>query len=65
MNKGISQKLKISRILAILILLLGIVLVTYMIKVEDEPGALPLLLIVVGIVWLIANQLQIRKTRSS
>jgi hypothetical protein len=36
----------------------------YMIKVEDEPGALPLFLIIIGTVWLIINQLQIKKSRA-
>jgi len=32
-----------------------------MIKVEDEPGALPLLLIIIGAIWLIINQYQAKK----
>ena len=32
-------------------IVLGLVLLVYMVTVEDEPGALPLLLIVVGIGW--------------
>lgn len=33
------------------IILFGLVLMTYMIIVEDEPGALPLVLILSGITW--------------
>lgn len=64
MKKEINQNLKRNRIFSILILLIGLLLVTYMIKVEDEPGALPLLLIVIGITWFTFNQFKIRKINS-
>jgi hypothetical protein len=32
-----------------------------MIKVEDEPGALPLLLIITGIIWFIVIQRKVKK----
>lgn len=32
-----------------------------MIKVEDEPGAIPLILIIGGIVWFAINQYQIKR----
>jgi hypothetical protein len=38
-------------------LVLGLVLLVYMVTVEDEPGALPLLLIVSGMVGLLWNTL--------
>ena len=44
-----------------LILLLGAILLIYMITVEDEPGALPLVLIITGMVFLIINWLKIKK----
>lgn len=37
--------------LSALTVLIGVALLIYMITVEDEPGALPLLLIVVGSGW--------------
>lgn len=63
MKKEISQRLKISKIGSVLTVLLGTTLMIYMIKVEDEPGALPLFLIIIGTGWLIVNQLQINKSR--
>ncbi len=41
MEKEISQKLKLSKWLSVLSMLLGIALMTYMIMVEEEPGASP------------------------
>jgi succinate dehydrogenase hydrophobic anchor subunit len=38
-------------------LVLGLILLTYMVTVEDEPGALPLLLILSGIAGLLWNKL--------
>lgn len=58
--KKSSQKLNYYRILSILTILLGVVLLMYMIKVEDEPGALPLILIISGIGWFILNQLKVK-----
>lgn len=61
MKKRISQKLKWGKLLPVLSISLGIILLIYMIKVEDEPGALPLLLIIIGAIWLIINQYQAKK----
>jgi len=61
MNKGISLKSKWSKILSLLTVFLGFVLLIYMIMVEDEPGALPLLLIITGVVWFIISRNQIKK----
>lgn len=61
MKKEISQKQKWSRILSALIILLGTILMIYMVNYEDEPGAIPLILIIGGIVWFAINQYQIKK----
>jgi len=61
MKNKISQKLKINRALASLTVLLGIVLIVYMIRVEDEFGALPLLLIITGTIWLLTVQYRIKR----
>jgi len=61
MNKEISLKSKWSKILSLLTVFLGFVLLIYMIRVEDEPGALPLLLIITGVVWFIISRNQIKK----
>lgn len=54
-------KQKWSRVLLHLTILLGAVLLVYMIKVEDEPGAVPLILIIIGIVWFFVNLYQSKK----
>jgi len=61
MNKEISLKSKWSKILSLLTVFLGFVLLIYMIRVEDEPGALPLLLIITGVGWFIISRNQIKK----
>lgn len=61
MKKRINRKLKWGKLLPVLSISLGIILMIYMIKVEDEPGALPLLLIIIGAIWLIINQYQAKK----
>lgn len=55
------QKLKMNRFLSFTTLFIGTILLIYMIKVEDEPGALPLFLIVIGIIWLMITRYQIKK----
>jgi hypothetical protein len=61
MKSEIILKSKMSKMLSLLTVFLGIVLLIYMIMVEDEPGALPLLLIVTGVVWFIISRNQIKK----
>lgn len=61
-NKSISQKLKWSRALSIVVTLLGVLLLIYMITVEGEPGGIPLLLILVGLIWFFVNQYQIKQS---
>lgn len=40
-----------QKILALITLIIGFALLIFMITVEDEPGALPLLMIITGAVW--------------
>jgi hypothetical protein len=61
MKSEMSQTQKTSRILSVVILILGIVLLIFMITVEDEPGALPLLLIFTGTVWFSNNHYLIKR----
>lgn len=58
-----SEKLRVHAILSALILAVGLVLLVYMIVVESEPGALPLLLVVVGLGWQIATRVRMRAHR--
>jgi hypothetical protein len=45
------QKAKILKLLPATTIILGVLLLMYMIIVEDEPGAVPLLLVALGIGW--------------
>jgi hypothetical protein len=51
---------RVHSILSTITLVLGLVLLVYMVTVEDEPGALPLLLIVVGIGWKLVMRYRVR-----
>ncbi|NBC28014.1 MAG: hypothetical protein GVY08_14220 [Bacteroidetes bacterium] len=46
-----AKRHTIQKSLSLLLTFIGIVLATYMVIVESEPGALPLLLIVAGAGW--------------
>lgn len=65
MNKNSNQKLNWSVILPLLLTILGTILLIYMITVEDEPGALPLILIIIGIVLSTKNWFKLNKNNSS
>src|SRR5262245_9139001 len=55
-----SRKLLVHTVLSLLITAIGIALLVYMITVEDEPGAVPLALIALGIAWLVIARLRMR-----
>lgn len=52
----------VSTVLPALTVVLGLVLVLYMITVEGEPGALPLLLTAGGLVWWVAARMRRGRT---
>jgi len=54
------NKPKIHTLLSTLTILVGVILMTYMIYEEREPGAIPLLLIVLGIGWYFVPQFRSR-----
>lgn len=55
-----SKKLKMYKLLSLLTIFIGLALLTFMIVVEDEPGALPLVLIVIGTGWYFFTRSKIR-----
>ena len=65
MKNEISQTLRISQIIAYIMLFLGIALLIFMIKVEDEPGALPLILILLSTIWLFVLRYKSKKITSN
>ncbi|MEL7833191.1 hypothetical protein [Fodinibius sp. Rm-B-1B1-1] len=51
-------------ILSILITVIGLALMVFMITVESEPGAIPLLLIVIGIGWYVISRFRMRSQQT-
>ena len=55
-----SRKRLAHTVLSMLVIALGAALLVYMITVEDEPGAVPLLMIAAGIGWLVFARVRLR-----
>ncbi len=53
----------LHKLLSLLTVVIGVLLMTYMIHVEDEPGAIPLLLIVSGTGWYLVARAQNQSNR--
>ena len=51
-----SRKLKVHTLLSVLTIVVGVALMIFMISTESEPGALPLLLIVLGTGWYLVTR---------
>lgn len=64
MKKEIPKRISILKTASIIVLIVGLLLLFYMVSVEDEPGALPLFLILVGLVGFIVNQARINRIRN-
>lgn len=54
------ENLKLHKLISALVIVMGCMLMIYMIVVEDEPGAIPLLLIVAGTGWYFITRNRIR-----
>jgi len=54
------KKLNVHKLLSALVLAIGLVLMTYMIYVESEPGLLPILLVVLGVGWYAITRARVR-----
>lgn len=61
--QGAGRKGNTQLLLAGLTVVLGIALLAYMILVEDEPGAVPLGLIVAGTAWFFVARARARSRR--
>lgn len=55
-----SQKLKMQTMLSVLLIVIGTLLLVYMIVVESEPGAIPLILILLGVGWYFILRYKVR-----
>jgi hypothetical protein len=62
MKTETSKRLKIHKTISTIITAIGIILILFMIIVEGELGALPLLLLIGGSIWLLITNYLI-KTR--
>ncbi|MFO7798245.1 hypothetical protein [Rhodohalobacter sp.] len=60
MTSELTQKLKLQKIFSIAIIIMGISLLSYMVVVEDEPGAIPLLMVVMGTGWYFITRSRIK-----
>jgi hypothetical protein len=57
------ESLRVQTIVAAAVTAIGIILLAYMISVEGELGAIPLLLLAVGVGWLGLTRRRIRSLR--
>lgn len=60
MKTNNPKKLMILQVLSVLTIVIGLLLLTFMIVVEDEPGAIPMLLILFGTGWYLFTRHKIR-----
>ena len=51
-----SNRYILHKVIALTIGFIGLVLLIYMITVESEPGALPLFLILLGVIWFVISK---------
>lgn len=58
------KKLRVHKLISILITFAGIALMIFMIIVENEPGAIPLLLIVAGAGWYFITRSKIHSQQT-
>ena len=61
--KNAGRNSRVLPALPILTIALGVLLLVYMIVVEDEPGAIPLGLIVFGVAWLVTTRVREKRRR--
>ena len=61
MQTDIGAKTNWGKILPMVFITLGTILLIYMIVYEGEPGALPLLILLIGIVWFAITRYTSRK----
>lgn len=59
-----TTNFKIQRILSMLTIFLGAALLIFMIVAEDEPGAIPLFVIIGGTAWFFTIRKKIKSQQS-
>ncbi len=58
------NKLMIQRMLSVIMIALGFTLMVLMIVVEDEPGGIPVLMIITGTIWFFITQSRIKSNQT-
>lgn len=59
----ITKSLIRYRYIAGTIISLSILLLIYMVTIESEPGAMPLILLITGTIWFFMNERTIKKNK--
>lgn len=62
MGANKTKPLFSQKVIASLIIILGVLLLFFMVLVEDEPGAIPLFLILAGSGWYLWLHRRVRKS---
>ena len=57
------KTLKLNRVGSLVTVAVGLILLAYMVTVEDEPGALPLAMLLAGAAWYVATRRRMRADR--
>ena len=60
---GTLEKLKVHKILSALSVVVGLVLMAGKIYADSEPGAIPMLLVVLGAGWYLLARARTRRSR--
>lgn len=60
MTAGTQKSFRLQRLLSAIVTLGGVILMVGKIVVDSEPGAIPLLLVVLGIGWYITTRIRAR-----
>jgi len=60
-----SRKLKLHTLLSILTIAIGAVVMAAKMYADSEPGAIPILLVILGIGWYFITRARIRTSRAS
>ncbi|MFW5972699.1 MAG: hypothetical protein ACOCTG_01810 [Bacteroidota bacterium] len=65
MQKEVRSRSDVQSVLSLLTVVVGAVLLIYMVRVESEPGAIPLLLVISGTVWYLVARFSFGSGRRS
>lgn len=59
-----GNKFQTQKIIALFVAIIGLVLLVFMIVIEDEPGAIPLGMILIGSIWFILINKKLKSIQS-